>query len=240
MGAAGGAGGTWRHRRMLAATAAACTAIALLAHAARQPQLGLLRPSQFVSHVQLQLGEEVRDCGRWQSAGVLGGGCLAELPQHAANFECCGGQNYTCHSSGYACPAEALLPALRCVSPRHMLLGLPPGCSLHGGGSAAAPTDAHAAQLRVPLQQCLPSAEGIATGRWVEIRSPAGPGVPSLRFQPGCSPASGSGQPFLRARAPRPPLAGPAALQRLWGAGFDRVVISGDSTVRHLYNRLVA
>lgn len=231
MGAAVGGSSASRRRWLLAATAAAATLVALLADTARQPHLGLLPASQASSNVQTRLGEAAHACSGWQSASVLGGGCLAELPQHVARFECCGGLNYTCYSSGYACPAKALLPALRCISPRHMLLRLPPGCSL--------PTATQAAQLRVPLQQCLPSADGVARGSWVETGA-AGVGVPTLRFQPACSPAGGGRQHSLLALAPPPALAGPAAAQRLWAAGFDRVVISGDSTVRHLYNRLVA
>lgn len=240
MGAASGHS-TWRRRCVLLATATAAVAVAVFAFTARQRELGLLHASRASSDGLLRAPKATAACSRWQSTHVLGGGCLAELPPHVASFECCGGPNYTCHNAGYPCPAEALLPALRCVSPRHMLLLPPPGCSLTGGASAAGHAAGRAGQLSVPLQQCLPSAEAVAGGSWVEVSSPAGPGVPSLQFQPACRTASSSNRDHQpKPPAPLAPLAGPEALQRLWGAGFDRVVISGDSTVRHFYNRLVA
>lgn len=233
--ASGPSRSTWRRRCGLLAAAAAATLVALLSATARSSQLGLLRTN---NDGLLWAAEPAAACSRWHSTSVLGGGCLAELPPQAASFECCGGDNFTCHSDGYACPIDKLLPALRCVSPRQMLLRLPPGCGLpHGSSAGAAPAGAtHATQLRGPQPQCRPSADAIVAGSWVESSRAAVPGVPSLQFQPACSRLTTTG---LRAPAPAPPLAGPEALQRLWGAGFDRVVISGDSTVRHLYNRLV-
>lgn len=244
MGAASAGRGTGRRRCVLVAAVAAACAVAWLAAAARERELGLLHASRSSSDGLLRAAEPEAACSSWQGAGVLGGGCLAELPPSAASFECCGGPNYTCHSAGYACPAEALLLTLRCVSPRHMLLRPLPGCQLSGGCGAAWGAPGHAtraAQPRVPLQQCPPSAQAVAGGSWVEVSSPVVPGVPSLQFQPACSPPrSGSLYHNIQPQVPPPPLAGPEALQRLWAAGFDRVLISGDSTVRHLYNRLVA
>jgi hypothetical protein len=119
-----------------------------------------------------------------------------------------------CGGEGYTCSdcPIAKLQALHCVSPRHLLLQAAPGCSI------AKP------------QACIRlSAADTLQGRWVNASdaAPGPPGTPPLLFQPASDAARG------------PPMGAAEALQRIWGAGYDRVVVSGDSTVRHVYNRLV-
>jgi hypothetical protein len=148
-------------------------------------------------------------CEQWAATHTLGSGCLAKLDSGVSSVPCCGGQDYKCRK----CPA-AKVDTLRCVSPRHMLLQAAPGC----GTSLAAARGC--TQL---------SAADTLQGRWVNasIAAPGPPGTPPLLFQPAGDAARG------------PPMGAAEALQRIWGAGYDRVVVSGDSTVRHVYNRLV-
>lgn len=152
---------------------------------------------------------------------------MAEL--QAPSFRCCSGAGYACRPC-----SEPLLQALRCVSPRHMLLRLPPACNVLPVTPAPLPPPANPpSQLgSQPAQgSCLLSSEALLAGRWVATNSTpwaGGLGLPGALFEPaGCASS--------RWR----PLAGPAVARCLQGAGYDRLLISGDSTVRQLFVRLV-
>lgn len=161
------------------------------------------------------------DC-RWVATARLGGAaCMAEAA--VEEFDCCGGPGYVCKNC-----SQPLMHSLQCVSPRSMLLHAAPSCSLEGDLVPARPAAADGS--RCPL-----SAAQVFGGRWANASGAlaARQGVPSLVFEP--APSMGSSS----AAAAPPHLVGPQVAARLWASGYDRVVISGDSTVRHLYNHLV-
>ncbi len=158
-------------------------------------------------------GQQPERCKHWAAASRLGGGCIAALQPGTSTFPCC-----TNGSLGTSCPpcSQHLLQTLECLAPRHMLLRPQPGC---------------AAQLppppRLPPQlPCGLSPKALAAGSWVQ-KPPSAPAASHLSFQP----AAPCRQQRLLGSAEVPGC--------LWAAGFDRVVVSGDSTARQLYTRLI-
>lgn len=166
-------------------------------------------------------------CWNWQSVDRLDDRCMGELP--VPSFQCCSGAGYKCRPC-----SERLLQALSCVSPRHMLLQLPPGC----GGAPLLPgplPPLMTQPIRGGRQRgqggCMLSSEAVRSGRWVATSStrwPGMPGLPGALFEPAGVACGG-----------RCPLAGPAMLRCLQAAGYDRLLASGDSTVRQLFTRLI-
>ncbi len=208
-----------KYRTTLLTVAACAAALALLLApiALRSgPVMGLMRstgsPEPLLAHGA--------DCS-WAATARLGGGaCMAEAAHEA--FDCCGGPGYACQQC-----SPSLMQSLRCVSPRSMLLQTAqPSCSLDVTSAPAMPAVADGS--RCPL-----SAAQVFGGRWANASAAlrARQGVPSLVFEP--APLMGD------SAAAAQHLVGPQVAERLWASGYDRVVISGDSTVRHLYNRLV-
>lgn len=151
-------------------------------------------------------------CSHWSTVSRLSDSCMGELPAGAA-MRCCGGEGSPMPCA--ACPADKL-DALQCVQPRSMLLQAAPGCKPGVGARSA---------LSAGGNRSLSSLD-VANGRWLETGRHAAAGVPPLLFQPAGAP-------------PQRPIGAAEVPGRLWAAGFDRVVVSGDSTVRHVYNRLV-
>ncbi|KAL4444046.1 hypothetical protein ABPG75_011783 [Micractinium tetrahymenae] len=167
------------------------------------------------------------NCSAWQSVSRLHDRCMAEL--QGPTFQCCSGAGYACRIC-----SEPLLQALRCVGPRHMLLRLPARCGaaqlLPGPPPPPPPPPGQPGSQRARASCQLPSA-AVLGGRWVAASSTpwAGmPGLPGALFQP-------AGGACDRRR----PLVGPAVSRCLRAAGFDRLLISGDSTVRQLFTQLV-
>ena len=177
------------------------------------------------------------DCRRWLSATRLAGGCSAALAPGTANFTCCshelGYGQYTCSKC-----SEELLVNLQCLAPRRMLLRPAPGC----GAALAPPLPPPRQEQRRSAGSCRLSTAALLNGAWRLVHpnpARAPPGEPMLAFHSAPSssdttPGGGGG-----GCAQRRPLGAPEVPRCLRAAGFDRVVVSGDSTVRHLYNRLV-
>lgn len=178
-------------------------------------------------------------CRHWASVAALPGSCLGQLAPGAA-FNCCAGSADTCKS----CTPE-VLAHLRCLSPSRMLLRPAPGC-----GHLLAP------QLPAALWQpgprrapaCALSTAAIANGSWAApAEAEAAPAMPEVLFRLAAGPGSGSkpsdggAVPACTAKQQLRRLgAAEAAPRCLWSAGYQRVLISGDSSVRQLFNRLVA
>lgn len=172
-----------------------------------------------------QQPQEQPACRHWAAASRLAGSCVAQQAPGTASFPCCSDLG-----AGVRCPPcnPALLAALQCIAPRYMLLRPAPGC-----GAAVLPPPPPPLPPPQP-RGCSLSSDQVAAGQWVPTRSTptwGSPGVPGLSFQlpPGGGAACGGQRPLGSAEVPR----------CLWSAGFDRVVFSGDSTVRHLYTRFV-
>lgn len=203
------------------AAVSSALALALVAALAVASSGGWWRGGAAVTGSRIERSNPLR-CKAWGALEPLGGGCLAKLTEGTPVVPCCGGERYACKP----CPRPTL-SALQCISPRHALLLPAPGCTVTGG-SGGRPSAASGAP--VSAGSCGPlSAAAVSSGQWVAASSVSGsvPGAPPLLFQPG------------KQRRSRPPLGAFETVERLWGAGFDRVVVSGDSTVRHFYNRLV-
>lgn len=213
-----------RYRKTLLAVAVFAAALALvlapIALRSGSP-LGSRRSSKSSSPPEPLLARSA-DC-RWAATARSGGAaCMAEAAVEA--FDCCGGPGYACQQC-----SQPLMQALQCVSPRGMLLEAAPPCSFTIGSVPATPAAPDGSS-------CPLSAARVFGGRWVNASRAlaAREGVPSLVFE--LAPRMGSSSD---APAASPHLVGPQVAARLWASGFDRVVISGDSTVRHLYNHLV-
>ena len=162
-------------------------------------------------------GQQPERCKHWGAASRLGGGCIGTLQPGTSTFPCC-----TNGSLGTGCPecSQHLLQTLGCLAPRHMLLRPQPGC-------AALPP--LLPRLPPPLPPQLPcglTPKALITGSWVQA-APDALGAPPLSFQPAA--------PCRQQRA----LGSAEVPGCLWAAGFDRVVVSGDSTARQLYTRLI-
>ena len=155
-------------------------------------------------------------CSSWAAAHRLAGGCVAVLDEGTAAFSCC-----TNGSAGTGCPtcSPPIFSALECTAPRHMLLHPQPGCAAQVVPPPRLPPPQS-------LQQpCSLTAGAVEKGRWA--LSPGDlPAAPRHSFQPTAS---------CRQR----PLGAAEVPACLWAAGFDRVLVSGDSTVRQLYTRLI-
>ena len=248
MEAGGGAGVACRLTRLHAAAAAALL-LALLLTAARS---GWRRPPATRS------AADAAACRHLAAAVALPGGCVGELAPGTASFNCCTGDK------GGACQAcsPEVIAHLQCPSPRHMLLQPLPGCA----DVLAAPLPAALWQpgQRRAAACSLPWA-AIANGSW-EAPAPAetAPALPEVLFRLAAPDSSGSSSSKRRASrtgtsgsgndgGPTPaPACDPQQRLRglgaaevaprcLWAAGLDRVVVSGDSTVRQsLFNRLVS
>ena len=147
-------------------------------------------------------------CASWAAVDRLADRCMTELPESEAAYKCCAGAGYPCQPC-----SEGLLDALRCISPRRMLLRPAPGC-------AAAYDNAAPAQRRSGRGgACQLSSDAVAAGRWLSANgTPLGdaPGMPGAFFVPeadsGCS---------------WRPLVGPAVPRCLRAARINRIVISG-------------
>lgn len=159
-------------------------------------------------------------CRHWAAVDRLGG-CVAERQPGSSDFRCCS------QGQGGAAECKPCLPhtlqTLECIAPRSLLLRQAPGC----GAALRAPP----APPPLPAQPTcpLPSA-AVAAGEWVftDPASASTPAVPLLTFKPAT--------PCAQQR----PVAAAEVPGCLWAAGIDRLVVSGDSTTRHLYSRLVA
>ena len=157
-------------------------------------------------------------CRHWAATDRLGGGCVASLQPGTSAFPCC--------YSGRvppSCPAcsPQLLSTLDCLAPRHMLLRPQPGCGVQPPPRQPPPLPPLPRQLPCGLET-----NTLAAGSWV-LAPPSAHAAPQLRFR---TPAPCQQQRLLGAAEV------PGCL---WAAGFDRVVVSGDSTVRQLYMRLI-
>lgn len=158
-------------------------------------------------------------CRHWAAVDRLGG-CVAERQPGVADFSCCSrqGGNLGCRP----CLLHTQ-QTLECIAPRSLLLRQAPGC-----GAALRPPPA---PPPLPAQPtcALPSA-AVAAGYWAFNDAAAAdtPAVPLLTFK--------AAAPCAQQR----PLAAAELPSCLWAAGIDRLVVSGDSTTRHLYSRLVA
>lgn len=157
-------------------------------------------------------------CSHWAATDSLGGGCIAALPPGVAAFPCCSGG-----SLGPSCPAcgQHLIHKLQCSAPRQMLLRPQPGCGMQLLPRQQLPPPPPPPQLPCSL---VPAS--LAGGSWVTT-PPGVPAAPRLSFRPAapCQQQQRVGSAEV-----------PACL---WAAGFDRVVVSGDSTARQLYTRLI-
>lgn len=157
---------------------------------------------------------------------TAGGSCVAELV--GSDFKCCS------TTSCKPCPPFFNSSLLPCIAPRYLLLRPGAGCA-----AAVLPPPPDPLPPPPGPRGCDLSAAAVQAGSWV-LRdvAPAGPGSTRLQFQPGPSRGSsgggGRGGTCSRQRLR------PAEVPRcFWASGFDRVVVSGDSTVRHLYGRLI-
>lgn len=212
----------------LLALAAACWLLAWQLRSGSAAASLWAQPGSLAGAVAATPGSgQPADCWSWQSVDRLHDRCMAEL--RAPPFRCCSGAGYACRPC-----SEALLQALRCVSPRHMLLRLPPGCGAPSVLSAAPPlqTSPPGQPSRLHAQDsCQLSSAAVSGGRWMAATSTpwAGlPGLPGALFEP----AGG-------ACSRRRPVVGPAVPRCLQAAGYHRLLVSGDSTVRQLFARLV-
>jgi hypothetical protein len=185
---------------------------------------------------QQQREPQEHECGFWWAANrlSLSGSCMGAVAAGTSQFPCC--QQTGCKP----CNAE-IFGHLQCVSPRHMLLRPRAGCS-----SMLVPPPLPPVLPRRPLGQQPNAGQGgsrmlplaaLLNGTWApsgnETMLPP-PGVPPLLFHPAANASSGGAAPTAR-----PPLTALEAYRCFYKAGFNRVVISGDSSVRHLFNRLV-
>lgn len=199
-----------------------------------------------------------RRCRHWASAEQLPGGCLGEL-QHGTAFDCCSGREYSCRN----CSAQ-VLASLACTCPRHVLLRPAPLC-----GALLAPPMPPALWQPGWDSRCSLDAAAVWNGSWENLTAAeTAPALPAALFhllhgggsssvstsdkgsssnaasiQGGRSGgANGSRSPAACSPTQRMHQLGAAevASRCLWPAGFDRVLVSGDSSVRQLYNRLVS
>lgn len=169
----------------------------------------------------------------WLQCECLGKAACRARPGHGCAFfptalQCCTfphGERYTC-----APCMPALLQALACVGPRRVLLRPTLGC-----GPLLLPPPPPPPPL--PQQQQLPGCSvptaAALEGTWVQTAD-AGlaslPGAPGRVFRLPSDSSSGSCEQRWLGSAEVP--------RCLWASGIDRVVVSGDSTTRMLYNRL--
>lgn len=174
-------------------------------------------------------------CQHWASVERLPSGCLGALQQGGSFRGCCSGINYTCSPC-----SEQIFSDLECMAPRRMLLRPAPGC-----GAALDALAQHQQRPSTSSSTCL-AAAAVANGTW-ELATPAelatGPAQPGAFFQLAPSSSSSHRPDSAACQQPRQLHrlgAAEVAPRCLWTAGFDRVVISGDSTVRHFFDRLVA
>lgn len=172
-------------------------------------------------------------CQHWASVERLPSGCLGALQLGGSFRGCCSGalQNASCSPC-----SEEVVAALQCLTPRRMLLRPAPGCG------AALDASAQQQQRLSSGSRCDLSAAAVANGTW-EAATPAelaaAPALPRAFFRL-AAPGSGDGAACQQPRRLHRFGAAEVAPRCLWAAGFDRVVISGDSSIRHLFNRLVS
>lgn len=160
-------------------------------------------------------------CRHWAAVDRLAGGCVAEQEPGTTAFTCCSNPG-----TGFGCRPclSYMLQTLQCIAPRYQLLRPAPGCD-----AALRPPPPLPPQLPAQPVCSLPSA-AVFAGKWaLTYDMPAWdtPATPLLAFQPAA--ACAQQRPVGAAEVP-------ACLS---AAGIDRVVVSGDSTVRHLYSRLI-
>ena len=200
----------------------------------------------------------VAACRHWATAAVLPGGCLGTMPV-GMPFSCCSGREYACTNC-----SQPLLAHLHCASPRHMLLRPPPGCGLpplpppphmwQAGSSCGLPSAAVWDGLWSAATPTQAAATPALPGAIFQLVAPGGGGSSSGANGSSSSGGGGSAEapasPSCGGRDPTAACASPPCLAArgaaevvprcLWAAGFDRVLVSGDSSVRHLFNRLVS
>lgn len=163
-------------------------------------------------------------CRHWASTEWLPGGCVAQQEAGATTFACCSRQP----GGPFGCtPCKPpVMRAVECIAPRFALLRPAPGC----GTALPPPLPPPPRPLTARRSACHLDTAAVLGGKWIPARSTPGweaPGAPGLFFSP------------TAACAQRLP--GPATIPGcLLARGFDRVVVSGDSTVRHLFSRLLA
>lgn len=175
-------------------------------------------------------------------------------------FQCCKhphGANYTCTDC-----APALLHHVACLASRQSLLRLPHGCT--GPALPFPPPPAPPLPPAGP-RGCPMSAADVAAGKWLPTANTSAAGMPSiplLVFQlpdthngsssssnSGADGAAGADSSAGGSEASSSSSGGSQTCRQrrlgsaevpgcLWAAGFDRVVVSGDSTIRMLWNRL--
>ena len=191
--------------------------------------------------------------------------CIAEFaPVPPLVFQCCKhphGANFTCADC-----APALLHHVACLASRQSLLRLPHGCRgaalpfppppappLPPAGPHGCPMSA----ADVAAGKWLPTANTSAAGmpsipllvfQLPDTHNGSSSGAGSAGTASGASSSRSSSSSSSSGRPAGSTRSSPACQQRrlgsaevpacLWAAGFDRVVVSGDSTVRMLWNRL--